>query len=1346
MQSTNSIQLAPAPADAVHFPVVVEALNTLLRAAPDALDDAINTVLGQLGEVCQAQRAYFFVRHGRAWNNTHEWCAAGIEPFQPYLQGVTLEGHEEMIAALMQGKALLIKDVAALPDGALRDLLAGQEISSVLGVPVVRDGLFHGFLGFDRVGDQGPAFTGAEAGMLWSMTDGLLSALARQKAEQSLAAMRAEQAATLERLRATLAAMPELVLEIDAHGRCTDYHCSAPDLLTSAPDIILHRTLEETLPPAVAQLQRAAMAEALETGIARPPEYRLGDHWYRLTVARVANEARPEGAGFVFRIRDVTDERARQDENALLSEVTRRMTNRAIVLDADNRVIWVNPAFEARSGLTLERVRGRTLREVLDFQKCEPDAMRRMLAAIENRESLQIELRLESRDGECHWGDIALQPLTGKDGAFQGHLVIGTDITVRKKHEAELKRLASDAAAAHTRLHQAIEAMQDGFVLFDKENRLVMCNSKYREINAEIADIIRPGVALAEIIRVAGERGLYLDESTGTPAQVDRLVRSVDENTFAGELHFRNGRIIGVRATRMADGSSVGLRSDITAIRRAEQRLNAIIRGAGVGTWELDLANRNQIVNQYWHEMLGYDGAPETLVSGPEWLSLAHPEDGRRITDLIECVRSGASDRLEAEVRLRHRQGHWVHLLTRGQVISRDTSGRAVKMSGVDIDISGRRRAEERLSTILDASAVGTWQLDGGTGEVVIDDQYAAMLGYTREELTPMTVKLFESKVHPDDLVLVKANIASLHGSGSNRTMHEMRVRHRDGHWVWILSKARVLAWSGLGKPVAESGVHIDITEQKQREFALIEARNALEKALEARRAAEKRIADIADVTDDWFWEQDTEGRFTYISSGYERATGDKRASIIGKRRAELGQAVENAYSAEWAILERQIAARKPFNDFIYSLRRRDGLSPLYVRISGTPHFDGDGRFMGYRGIGSNVSALIAATERAEAANQAKSRFLANMSHELRTPLTGVLGMAELLSDRVSGDEPRKMLDAIRESGEGLLTILDDILDLAKIEAGKLTIEPRPFSPAAEAQRIETLFATRIAAQGLALQVRVSPECAKTRMGDSHRIRQVLNNLVSNAIKFTETGTITLSFVVLPGDILAVDVKDTGIGMTSKQAARVFDEFEQAEDSTARRFGGTGLGLSITRRLVHLMGGQIMLTSHPGQGTQVRVKLPVPPARTTLPVIARQESGLSSLRVLVADDNRTNRYILNTMLSGFGVSVTLAEDGQSALDTYRPGAFDLMLLDISMPVLDGVGALAAIRAREREAGYPPAPALAVTANAMQHQVDEYLASGFDGHIAKPFRRSTLASALAEHAPLSARPDSFGQAG
>jgi signal transduction histidine kinase/ActR/RegA family two-component response regulator len=542
------------------------------------------------------------------------------------------------------------------------------------------------------------------------------------------------------------------------------------------------------------------------------------------------------------------------------------------------------------------------------------------------------------------------------------------------------------------------------------------------------------------------------------------------------------------------------------------------------------------------------------------------------------------------------------------------------------------------------------------------------------------------------------------------------------------------------GKPYAESGLHIDITERKEREFALAEAKHALEQALAAHRASEQRYADIAAVSDEWFWEAAPDNRIQHLTSGFERTTGLPLDRIVGRRLEDLGiRAGELGISADWETLLGRMTRRESLRDFLIKLPGGRQRGTIWLRLSGAPFFNTDGSFAGYRGAGSNVTALILATERAEAASEAKSRFVANMSHELRTPMTGVLGMAELLAETEVSDRQREMINTIRDSGEGLLTILNDILDLAKIEAGKMAVEAQPFAPAEVLRRLHSLFSPRASTAGLALEIPVPAALETPRRGDSARIMQVLTNLVGNAIKFTTTGRVALHAEAAPDDpdCLLIAVSDTGIGMTPEQLSRVFEEFEQAETSTARRFGGTGLGLSITRKLVALMGGRIGIESQPGQGTTVRLRLPAPrlaaPDRAAAADLSPgpDPRSLTGLRVLVADDNRTNRRILEAMLSGLGIEVTMAVDGHDACRLYEPGRHDALLLDISMPGKDGISALASLREAEARARLPPAPALAVTANALRHQIDGYLAAGFKGHVAKPFRKETLAQALLE---------------
>ena len=375
--------------------------------------------------------------------------------------------------------------------------------------------------------------------------------------------------------------------------------------------------------------------------------------------------------------------------------------------------------------------------------------------------------------------------------------------------------------------------------------------------------------------------------------------------------------------------------------------------------------------------------------------------------------------------------------------------------------------------------------------------------------------------------------------------------------------------------------------------------------------------------------------------------------------------------------------------------------------------------------------SLDAARSRAEAANRTKSQFLANMSHEIRTPLNGVLGMAEVLEDALSDPQTRAMARTIRDSGATLLSLLNDLLDMSKIEAGKMEIEVVPFDPAQIVKRIAALHAIVAREKGLDFDARGPAPGSSPRLGDAHRILQVIHNLVSNAIKFTETGIVRLHLDAMPGAPLVIEVRDTGIGMTPDQAARVFAEFEQGDGSVARRFGGTGLGMAITRSLVEQMGGAIALESAPGRGTCVRVTLPLEDAApqasapTVPPVAGLAPRPLAGLSLLAADDNGTNRKVLTLMLERAGARVHAVEGGQAALAAWRPEAFDLVLLDISMPDMDGISTLAALRDKARAVGAPQPAALAITANVMTHQIAEYRAAGFVGHAGKPFQSATL---------------------
>ncbi len=375
---------------------------------------------------------------------------------------------------------------------------------------------------------------------------------------------------------------------------------------------------------------------------------------------------------------------------------------------------------------------------------------------------------------------------------------------------------------------------------------------------------------------------------------------------------------------------------------------------------------------------------------------------------------------------------------------------------------------------------------------------------------------------------------------------------------------------------------------------------------------------------------------------------------------------------------------------------------------------------------------LMEARDAANAANVAKSQFLANMSHEIRTPLNGVLAMAEVMDRGELASAQRERLTIVRQSGEQLLAVLNDVLDLSKIEAGKLELVDQDFELERISQSVRDGFDALAQEKGLGFEVRIAPDAAGAWRGDSDRLRQIFANLVSNAIKFTAKGEVTARFEAADAGGLRLSVTDTGIGIPAEKMLTLFEKFTQADSSTTRQYGGTGLGLAICRELAQLMGGQISVMSEEGAGSTFIVELPFARAEAAEEAEA-QAAGVDvrqrSVRVLAAEDNLVNQKVLKAIVEPMDVELSIVGDGRAAVEAWREGEFDVILMDIQMPVMDGITAAKAIRSAESSEKRPRTPILALTANALVHQVEEYLAAGMDGHVAKPIEISKLYDAL-----------------
>ncbi|MDM7457265.1 MAG: response regulator [Tepidimonas sp.] len=1035
-----------------------------------------------------------------------------------------------------------------------------------------------------------------------------------------------------------------------------------------------------------------------------------------------------------FRLRRAERERvaALRSDVVRLSLVARYTHNAIIFTDASGRITWVNDACETLTGYTREELLGQVLGDLLQSPATDPQAVAKLREAVRRGHGCQVDILNHRKDGSDYWVSIELVPLRDEAGACTGFMAVEIDITERVQTQERLRVALAEAETLMNTVRQhaiVSQAAPDGTIIDANEAFCAISGYTRDELIGAPHNIVNSGRHDA-----AFWRDFWTTIGSGRAWRGEICNRAK-----GGHFYWVDSIVAPLLGPDGDIERYLSIRFDITprkraeaALRTAQQRQDNLIRATGAGTWVLDPAIGEAEVDERWLRMLGRPETGPLRIGMATWAEHVHPEDLPGVMLGLQAHVEGLSDAFEYVLRMRHTDGRWLWIRTRGQAFDRDAEGRACEIFGTNLDITDVKVAEENAARAerLLRSAI---EAVGGAFALYDAEDRLVFCNEAYREYYPITAPVIEPGRTFEEILRYGAERGEYPdavGRVDDWVQERLRV-HRAGNADFLrhLSCGRVLRIIERRTPDGYNvGFRLDVTELERARAEAEANRELLVSALDAVGAT----VSVFDAHERLIWANERFYRLHELLADVLRQPGVDFETFIRAGVARGGIDLRGEDPEAW-LAQRLADFRAGTTDRI--VHRPDGQALRIIeRI--TP----SGLHVGLR---YDVTEIENARRAAEEASRAKSQFLANMSHEIRTPMNAVLGMLQLLVGTALDARQRDYAQKAESAAKSLLGIINDILDFSKIEAGKLELDPEPFAVDRLWRDLATIMAANLKGKRLELLYDIDPAIPRVLVGDAMRLQQVLINLTGNAIKFTAAGSVTLQVRLLARHLepdgaervrLRLAVIDTGIGMTPEAMARLFTPFTQAEASTTRRFGGTGLGLTISQRLVQLMGGSITVDSAPGQGSTFAFEIELPVARDVPAGLAAEAipRDLAALRCLVVDDHPLARELLAGAIRQLGWSCEAVADAEGALAAMQRAAvpFDVVFVDWSLPGMDGLSLAEALRHTAASAAQRSAIVM-VTASGRDvlAQVPSERQSVLDGFLVKPVTASMLLEAV-----------------